>query len=286
MVAKEVLKYRHGEYGTHWKFLDFKKGTGKAVANEALEHIREEGDFAGEEQKFKLKAKDILAIKGLAQLEKFPAAVALGNLIEGWHLSDIHIDEMRGEHQAIPAQHLSPAGDNLSSVIDYLHRHHRDVLATITDRLKQRVPGVSEVITQKIETGQILLKIKETSFEEPFLVRHVSDGTIKMLAYLVLLHDPNPHPLLCVEEPENQLSHKVLEELAEEFRGYAHHGRQVFVSTYSPDFLNAVEIDEVLWLVKENDGYGKIVRADSNEQVKAYMEDGEKMGILWQEGHF
>ena len=59
-----------------------------------------------------------------------------------------------------------------------------------------------------------------------------------MFAYLVLLYDPKPHPLLAVEEPENQLYPELLYELIEEFRAYALRGGQVFVSTHSPDFLN------------------------------------------------
>ena len=84
-----------------------------------------------------------------------------------------------------------------------------------------------------------MLKFQDGAFEDPFLARYVSDGTIKMLAYLTLLYDPDPHPLLCVEEPENQLYPTLLWELAEEFRSYANRGGQVFVSTHSPDFLNA-----------------------------------------------
>ncbi len=55
-----------------------------------------------------------------------------------------------------------------------------------------------------------LLRFQDGTFKDPFIARYVSDGTIKMVAYLVLLHDPNPHPFLCIEEPENQLSPKLI----------------------------------------------------------------------------
>ena len=135
------------------------------------------------------------------------------------------------------------------------------------------------------EEGRILLKFQDGAFEDPFLARHVSDGTIKMLAYLTLLYDPHPHPLLCVEEPENQLYPRLMTELAEEFRSYAQRGGQVFVSTHSPDFLNALELDEVCWLVKR-DGYSDIHRAKDNEQIAAYMAEGDQLGYLWKQGFF
>ena len=139
--------------------------------------------------------------------------------------------------------------------------------------------------SKQTEEGRILLKFQDGAFEDPFLARYVSDGTIKMLAYLTLLYDPEPHPLLCVEEPENQLYPTLLWDLAEEFRSYADHGGQVFVSTPFPDFLNAAELDEVFWLQKVG-GYTKIRRASDDSQVAAYMKEGDQMGYLWKQGFF
>ena len=106
-----------------------------------------------------------------------------------------------------------------------------------------------------------------------------------MFAYLILLYDPQPHPLLCVEEPENQLYSTLQEELAEEFRQYANQGGQVFVSTHSPAFLNAVELEEAFWLIKKN-GYTENKMAKHDEQISAYMSDGDKLGYLWKQGFF
>ena len=136
-----------------------------------------------------------------------------------------------------------------------------------------------------MDDGYLTLRFQDGSFKTPFLDRYVSDGTIKMFAYLSLLHDPKPHPLLCVEEPENQLYPQLMVELAEEFRAYAQRGGQVFVSTHSPDFLNAMAIDEVCWLVKSN-GCTEIKRAKDSEQVVKYMADGDMLGNLWNQGFF
>jgi len=281
-VAREILKYRRGSSGQPWHFLNFSNGTGEAVTNE-LDSVTDEKELKREQQT--LKSPDILAIKGLAQFERFPAVVALGNLIENWHLSDFHISGARREAEAGYAEHLSREGENLSLVVEYLHKHHAQAFQTILSRLQVRVPGVIKVESKTTEEGRVLLKFKDGAFEDPFLARYVSDGTIKMLAYLVLLFDPTPHPLLCVEEPENQLYPSLLWDLAEEFRAYAVRGGQVFVTTHSPDFLNAVGLDEVFWLVKR-DGYTRVQRARDDEQLKAYMAEGDQMGYLWKQGLF
>lgn len=281
-VEREILKYRRGSSGQPWHFLNFSKGKGHAVTNE-LDEVTDVSELKREEQK--LKAQDILAVKGLAQFERFPAVMALGNLIENWHVSDFHINRARPEQEAGYAEHLSREGENLSLVTEFLYNRHKDLFNKILKNLSQRVPGVTHVKAKTTEEGRVLLRFKDGAFEDPFLARYVSDGTIKMFAYLLLLYDPNPHPLLCVEEPENQLYPQLLWELAEEFRAYATRGGQVFVSTHSPDFLNAVELDEVFWLVKE-DGYTKIKRASDDEQLSAFMAEGDKMGYLWKQGLF
>ena len=282
-IALERLRYRRGSHGQPWTFLEMKKGEGFAVTNEMLLTETNVNELTTEPQK--LKSNDILAIKGLAQFEKFKAVVAFGNLIENWHVSDIHIEKMRNEQNVNYAEHLSKDGENLSLVLQFLYKNHIDIYNKIITQLKRRIPGISMVETKETEEGKILLKLKENAFEDPFLVRYVSDGTIKMLAYLVLLYDPKPYSLLCVEEPENQLYPSLLEELAEEFRHYGKEGNQVFVSTHSPDFLNAVNIEEVFLLKKEN-GYTKILSAKNNEQIRIYMDNGDKMGYLWKQGLF
>ena len=275
VIEREVLKYRRGSRGKPWHFLDFSKGKGEAVTNESSDDIKAESDLERESEN--LKSPDLLAIKGLAQFERFPTAVDLGNLIERWHISDFHINRARPDQEVGYAEHLSREGENLSLVIEYLHNQHPEIFQKIISSLSQRVPGISNIEAKQTEEGRILLKFQDGAFEDPFLARFVSDGTIKMLAYLTLLYDPSPHPLLCVEEPENQLHPRLLGEIAEEFRLYANKGGQVFVSTHSPDFLNATQLDEVFWLKKSN-GYTEIKRAQEDRQIREYMESGAKMG--------
>ncbi len=282
VIERELLKYRRGSKGQPWHFLDFANGQGRAVTNEPDE-VQDEEDLQREEQV--LKSPDTLAVKGLAQFKKFPAAMALGELITNWHISDFHIQRARPEQEAGYAEHLSTLGENLALVTEFLHNRHREIFDRVINQLAKRVPGITRVEAKTTEEGRVLLRFQDGAFQDPFLARHVSDGTIKMFAYLLLLYDPKPHPLLCVEEPENQLYPKLLMELAEEFRDYARRGGQVFISTHSPDFLNACRLDEVFWLVKEN-GYTVVRRASDDEQVSTYMNDGDQMGYLWKQGFF
>lgn len=282
-IKREILRYKRGAHGKPYHFLDFSNGEGYAITNEE-DFSKPDEELEREVQK--LDSPDILAIKGLGQFERFKAANAFRRLIESWHVSDFHISAARGRKEAAgDSEHLSETGDNLPRVALYLFEHHRAVFDTILSNMARRVPGVRNIEPMLMGDGYLSLRFQDGSFKTPFLDRYVSDGTIKMFAYLVLLYDPRPHPLLCVEEPENQLYPKLMAELAEEFRLYANRGGQVLVSTHSPDFLNAAELDEVFWLVK-NDGYTEIRRAKDDPQIAAYMAEGDKMGFLWKQGFF
>ncbi len=275
VVEREVLKYRRGKNGARaLHILDFSKGKGTVA-----------GQVEADREEQTLKSPDILAIKGLAQFERFPVVVALGELIENWHISDFFINKARSEQEAGYAEHLSREGENLPLVIQYLYNHHRKTFDKILKLLEMRVPGISNLESKTTEEGRVLLKFRDGAFEEPFLARYVSDGTIKMLAYLTLLYDPSPHPLLGVEEPDNRFYPTLLWELAEEFRAYSNRGGQVFVSTHSPDLLNATRLEEVFFLVKK-DGYTQIKRAADDEQLAAFIKEGDQMGYLWKQGFF
>jgi predicted ATPase len=282
-VAREILRYKRGSAGSPYHFLDFSHGKGKAVINED-DFYKTEEELTKETQE--LDKADILAIKGLGQFQKFKAANAFRQLIENWHISDFHINLARGSKDAAGyADHLSVTGDNLQLVANRLFTEQKGIFNNIIELMKMRVPGISAIEPEPTRDGRLLLKFQDGSFKDPFIDKYVSDGTIKMFAYLLLLHDPTPYPLLCVEEPENQLYPKLLWELAEEFRAYSHRGGQVFVSTHSPDFLNAAGIDEVFWLMKP-DGYTQVKRAKDDEQLAALIAEGDQMGYLWKHGFF
>lgn len=282
VVLREFLRYKRGQHGKPFHFLDFIRGEGYAIVNEE-DFTKVDEELTRENQKV---APDSLAIKGLGQFERFKAANAFRQLIENWHVSDFHINAARGRKDAAgDSDHLSESGDNLPLVARALHEQYPAIFKKILDTMARRVPGVESVEPKLMDDGYLTLRFQDGSFKTPFLDRYVSDGTIKMFAYLVLLHDPRPHPLLCVEEPENQLYPQLMGELAEEFRSYAHRGGQVFVSTHSPDFLNAIELEEVCWLVKNN-GSTEIQRAKDHAQIVAYMAEGDQLGYLWKEGFF
>jgi len=282
VVEREVLLYRRGRSGKPWHFVDFRRGSGTAITNESA--YGQEG-AQEEREEYELENPSVLAIKGLGQFREFHVVSEFRSLIENWHISDFHISQARPSVEAGYAEHLSTRGDNVAQVAQYLYENHPDRFQQVLEAMGRRVPGVSGVEAKPTEDGRLVLRFQDGSFKDPFIAKFVSDGTIKMFAYLILLYDPKPHPLLAVEEPENQLYPELLHELVEEFRDYARRGGQVFVSTHSPDFLNGTDLDEIFWLVKE-DGFATARRASESELLRSLVDEGDLPGALWKQGLF
>ena len=284
IITKEVLSYRRGNKGRPYRFLDFSNGRGNAIVNESeFENAKQEFREQREEQI--LDSPDILAIKGLGQFQKFKAINSFRRLLENWYVSNFQIQAAQNIEDTGLSEHLSTSGDNLAQVTKYIYENYPERFKQILSKMQERVPGIDKVEATETIDGRIVLQFSDGSFKDPFISRFVSDGTIKMFAYLVLLYDPKPHPLLCIEEPENYLHHELLIELAEEFRNYANKGGQVFISSHSPDFVNALEVQELFWLKKEK-GHTQILRASDDKTVKDLFAEGDKLGYLWKQSYF
>ena len=282
IVEREILRYRRGSHGRPWHFVDFSGGQGTAITNESVY-----GQKGAQEERetFQLEDPSVLAVKGLGQFREFRILSEFRGLLENWHISDFHIGDARPSAEAGYSEHLSTRGDNVAQVAQYLFERHPQRFARVLEAMRQRVPGVEKVEARPTEDGRLVLRFQDGSFKDPFIARYVSDGTIKMFAYLVLLYDPRPHPLLAVEDPENQLYPELLAELVEEFRDYARRGGQVFVSTHSPDFLNGAKLEEIYWLAKEQ-GYTTIRRVSNSKLLRDLCAEGDLPGALWKQRLF
>jgi predicted ATPase len=278
VVMEEWLQWKRGSHGRPFRFLEYKEGHGRAISGEHPDEKDTRRDIP-------LKSPDLIAVNALGQFADHPRVAALRDFITGWYVSYFSVDETRGQPEAGPQERLSRTGDNVANVIQYLAEQHPDRLEHIFKVLSGRVPRVERVLAEAMPDGRLLLQIKDAPFDNPVLARFASDGTLKMLAYLVLLYDPTPPPFIGIEEPENFLHPRLLPELAEECRAASEHG-QLLVTTHSPFFVNALRPKEVRVLFRDDDGYTQAVRAADMQGVPEFVAAGASLGHLWLEGSF
>lgn len=276
VVVEEWLRWKRGSRGQPFRFLDYKEGQGRAVSGE-------QPDAEDKRVEVPLKSSDLLAVNALGQFAEHPRVAALRDFITGWYVSYLSADSARGQPEAGPQERLTKTGDNLANVIQHLAERHAGQLEKILAVLRKRVPRIERVLAETMPDGRLLLQIKDAPFTHPVLARFASDGTLKMLAYLVLLYDPAPPPFVGIEEPENFLHPRLLPELAEECRG-ATERTQLLVTTHSPFFLNALRPTEVRVLWRNDQGYTQTSRASDLPGVREFSENGALLGHLWMEG--
>jgi predicted ATPase len=304
-VRQERLRQRRKGQKTGWPFSFLILNEGKGIAWKGedsgkqieeddvldlfrlIERIRKgtvEEEESRETELVELNDKRRLGIATLGALKQHPRISMFRQFIEGWYLSYFTPDAARGLPLAGPQKHLSIHGDNLGNVVQFMEREHPKKFKQVLDNIASKIPGLSRIDSQKSPDGRLLLRFHDKGFEDPFYAQQMSDGTLKVFAYLLLLEDPSPPPFLCVEEPENGLYHKLLETLAEEFREHAtgrKGGSQIFITTHQPYFVDALSPEEVWILEKSSSGYSAIKRASEDPLIVNLVLEGLPLGGLW-----
>ncbi len=297
-VESELLKQRRKgqKHGRPYPFLRLHHGKGMVWAGEEeVEEEEEEEDDetetggAGEENRAKaaveLTDRRQLGIATLGTLKEHPRIKRFRDFLKGWYLSYFYPDAARGLPSAGPQKHLNIHGDNIGNVVQFMEqRENADRFKLILSRIAAKIPGVKSIDTQVTLDKRVLLRFNDGAFSDPFFAQQMSDGTLKVFAYLLLMEDPDPPPFICIEEPENGLYHKLLETLAQEFRTHASgkkNAPQIFVTTHQPYFVDALSPDEVWILEKGDDGYSTVRRVSELEVVKNLVNEGLPLGGLW-----
>lgn len=304
-VLKERLRQRRKgqKHGRPFSFLVLNSGKGVVwkgnQEGRQIDEAKEEFDLFGLMESIKsgeaieesretdvVELEDMrkLGIATLGSLKQHPRISAFRKFIEGWYLSYFTPDAARSLPLAGAQKHLNIHGDNLGNVVQFMEREHPKRFQTILNRIAEKIPGINKIDTEKTNDGRLLLRFNDKGFQDPFYSQQMSDGTLKIFAYLLLIEDPAPPPFLCIEEPENGLYHKLLESLVEEFRQHAtglKGGSQVFITTHQPYLVDALDPSEVWILEKGSDGYSVMRRASDDAIVKNMVAEGLPLGGLW-----
>ncbi|MEG1507341.1 MAG: AAA family ATPase [Akkermansia sp.] len=292
-VTSERLRQRrkNESSGRPFSFLILNEGKGYVWKGESegvdIEDLSETFAFqeeSPEREYVELDDARRLGIATLGALKQHSRIASFRKFMEGWYLSYFTPDAARSLPTAGPQKYLNIHGDNLGNVVQYLQREYPERLQHVLNRIADKIPDIQRIDTEVSSDNRVLLRFYSKGFTEPFYAQQMSDGTLKIFAYLLMLEDPGSPPLICIEEPENGLYHKLLEELTQCFRQRADGVKgspQIFITTHQPYLVNALKPDEVWILSKGNDGFSKLTRASNNALVVNMAEEGLPLGNLW-----
>ena len=221
-----------------------------------------------------------------ARLEH-PELCALLRVATRWYFCRFDLDAARLARIGGGHHHVSPAADNLANVVRYLEEEDPRHLRGFLECVARRMPGLGTPQTSQTPDGKLILRFDGPDGARPTYLSHLSDGSIKLFTYLLLMEDPTPRPLVCLEEPESGLYHDMIEPLAEEFRLHASGirdgapGAQVLFTTHHPYLLDSLRPEEVWVLERQTDGLSSARRVGDDPVVRGMFAQGVGLAALW-----
>jgi predicted ATPase len=200
------------------------------------------------------------------------------------------LDAMRFPIQLANAPHLEPTGRNLANTFSTIGRRQQQ---SIVEQYIKLVPVFSDVEARPLDRGMHRLVFQDrwtpSRYYEP---AEVSDGSLLVLAFLVLHYQPEPRHLVCIEEPERGLHpwllSKVIDLLRKMSRGeIGGRSTQIVMATQSGDVLNHVAPEEVRFFARDPESGDVTItnaptdRPDWERTLDAYE---NSLGSLWLSG--
>lgn len=285
VVVRERLRQRRKgqKHGQPYPFVDISDGIGFVWAGESSDDGEGNAQIA-----VNMKDRQVLAISTYGTLADHPRIAGFRDFLANWYLSYFVPHLAREPSMAGAEPHLDREGKNLAKYLQFIERTKPDAFKTMLSRVAKKIPGITDIKHEEYKNRQLVLEFYSDGYSEPFFKEDMSDGTLKILAYMLLMEDPNPAPLIGIEEPENGLHHQLLIHLANELKAFAaeEKGPQVLVTTHSPHFVDALTPSEVWILDKGVDGYSTLIRAADIPDIVNFFNEGIPMGNLWYSNHF
>ncbi|MDB9315275.1 AAA family ATPase [Spirulina sp. CS-785/01] len=180
--------------------------------------------------------------------------------------------------------YLSSSGENLSLVLDNLIQQSIDFEESINEAIKAILPNTRKIRTNRIGQYSLTIEWYFEGINEPFYLREMSDGTVRMLCWAVVLHSPKLPSLIVIDEPELGLHVAWMRVLATWIKK-ASLKTQVFVTTHSPDLLDHLTdcLDNVICFSSQDKIHFSTHQL-SPELLQDKLEEGWELGDLYRVG--
>jgi len=179
-----------------------------------------------------------------------------------------------------PVERLEENARNLAQMLTHFKDFHREVFDQINEKMKEFYEPLSHVDVRLIGTHLQVVIYEEGGFSIP--AYRLSDGTLRWLALLVILLNPTPAPVTCIEEPELGLHPDIIPTLADLLRD-ASTRTQLIVTTHSSALVDAFsDVPESICVCEKVEGATQIGRLDK-EHLSSWLED-YSLGQLWAKG--
>lgn len=177
---------------------------------------------------------------------------------------------------------LAEDARNLAHILKaWRDRGEQAIFDRLLELLRRFYEPVRDVDTELLGT-HLRLMVKEDGLSSRTPATRLSDGTLRWLMLLIVLLDPTPPPVICLEEPELGLHPDAIHTLAD-LLVEASTRTQLIVTTHSDALLDAfTDTPEAVCVCEKVAGSTVIKRLD-REHLKVWL-DQYSLGKLWMSG--
>lgn len=217
--------------------------------------------------------------------EHYPEITRLGNLFaqfrlyRGWEFGGL-ASVREACDVGLANEFLDEDGSNLGVVLDRL-LSKPPVKREIIDSLKLFYAGATDLRTS-VDGGKVQTRLEEKHLRSGIPLTRLSDGTVRWLSLLSIFLNPEPPPLVCIEEPELGLHPDMIHELGK-LLIEASTRMQIIVTTHSDTLLEALsERPDSVLVCEKKMGSTCIDRLDEQQMTEWLKE--YSLGQLWRKG--
>lgn len=209
-----------------------------------------------------------------------------------YNANDMNLEQIRLSEPKLGQSdfYLSPSGENLALVLYNLVQENFEFEESVNEMVKDILPRTRRL--RAVTSGRLSLTVEwyVEGCTEPFFLSEMSDGTVRMLCWAVILHSPKLPSLIVIDEPEVGIHPAWMRILAEWIKRAAR-GTQIIVSTHSPDLLDYFT-DQL-----DSGGFIYAFQPDSenlshftpsrlaHDSVSSWLEEGWQLGDLYRVGN-
>lgn len=174
---------------------------------------------------------------------------------------------------------LSESMDDLALALNGLEKTNaHEKIRVLLQELKETYLDYST----RILFGRVGLELVEAPFDLPLPANRLSDGTLRFLALAAILLQPDPPPLICLEEPELGMHPDMIRMVASMITD-ASTKTQLIITTHSEHLLSALQDDFDVLFAFDTGLSGSLVRRFSKQEYGNWRQE-HTLGELWTSG--
>jgi len=261
-IESEILAYRRGDDSLPVIFLQ--NGAEKSIRYLAPDERLTNNELT----QIEFTDHHRLGLAALTSHPKYPVLASFRELFENWTLCHFTPDPARGLDKSHHRRHDSSHGVSLSGLVRHITKRYKSNLKSLFLRVAEVIPNVEKIVLDDTDIDKPMLSFRLQDRDTPVPITHLSEATIRLFTYTLLMGEEEPALLTVIEEPENGLDRAHMDNMIKtlcRFRGTRRSANpQVFVTTNHPVVVNGLHPSQVWVFEKDRDGYTAVERASDS----------------------